>query len=177
MERKPIEIEDVTLQIYRFLDKDWLLLSSGNFATGKFNAMTISWGSLGVIWNKPFIQVVVRPQRYTFEFLESFNTFTVCAFPRRYHAALSLLGTKSGRDGNKIAESGLTPCAAGHVQAPAYVEAGLVIECRKMYWQDLDPDHFIDPAIQKNYPQNDYHRAYFGEILAVEGTDAYKKVS
>lgn len=145
----------------------WLLLTAGDFATGAFNAMTVSWGSLGVMWSKPFAQVVVRPQRYTFEFIEQYPTFTLCAFPREYRLALSKLGSTSGRDGDKIAASGLTPITAAVAAAPIYAEASLAIECRKLYWQDLDPAHFLDPAIQANYPQNDYHRAYFGEILAV----------
>lgn len=175
MDRQPIAIEEFSAPFYRFFELDWLLLTSGDFSTGNYNAMTISWGSLGVIWNRPFVQVVVRPQRYTYEFIERYDTFTVCAFPRQYHQALSLLGVKSGRDSNKITEAGLTPCAVPHVQAPAFVEASLVFECRKIYWHDFDPARFLDPAIHKNYPIKDYHRSYYGEILAVEGTGEYRK--
>lgn len=177
MERKPIAIEEFNLNAYSFFEKDWLLLTSGDFAEGKFNAMTISWGSLGVMWGRPFAQVVVRPHRYTFAFMEHYPTFTLCAFPRQFRRALSLLGTKSGRDGDKIAESGLTPTAASRIPAPAYAEAGLVLECRKIYWQDYDPGHFLDPEIAGNYPQQDYHRVYFGEILAVTGTDLYRRAA
>jgi flavin reductase (DIM6/NTAB) family NADH-FMN oxidoreductase RutF len=88
--------------------------------------------------------------------------------------ALKLLGTKSGRDGDKIAESGLTPCAATTVAAPAFAQAELVIECRKMYWQDMDPTHFLDAGIAENYAAKDYHRIYWGEIVAVTGTDAFQ---
>lgn len=175
MERKTIAIEDFNINAYSFFEKDWLLLSSGDFSDGKYNAMTISWGSLGVMWGRPFAQVVVRPQRHTFAFMERYDTFTLCAFSRQYRRALNLLGTKSGRDGDKIAESGLTPTAASLVQAPAYAEASLVLECRKIYWQDYDPAHFLDPEIARNYPQNDYHRVYFGEILAVTGADFYRR--
>jgi flavin reductase (DIM6/NTAB) family NADH-FMN oxidoreductase RutF len=174
MERKPIAIENFTTQGYRFFEIDWLLLSSGDFSAGKYNAMTISWGSLGVMWNRPFAQVVVRPQRYTFEFMERYDTFTLSAFPRQYHQALSLLGTKSGRDGDKISKAGLTAVASTCVAAPAYAEASVVLECRKIYWQDYDPAHFLDPSIARNYPAQDYHRVYYGEILAVVGTDAYR---
>jgi len=175
MERKPIDINDVILQFYRFLEVDWLLLTSGDFAAGKYNSMTISWGTLGVMWGRPIAHVVVRPVRYTFDFMERYDTFTLCAFPKKYHSALSLLGSKSGRDGNKIAEAGLTPQAAACVQAPAFAEASLVLECRKIYWQDLNPEHFLDPAIEKLYAEKDYHRSYYGEILSVEGIDAYRK--
>jgi flavin reductase (DIM6/NTAB) family NADH-FMN oxidoreductase RutF len=135
--------------------------------------MTISWGSIGVMWNRPFVQVVVRPGRYTFEFTEKYDSFTLCAFPDQYHKALSLLGTKSGRDGDKIAEAGLSPQAAQCITSPGFAEAELVIECRKMYWQDFDPTHFVDPSLDKHYPIQDYHRAYFGEILAVSGSEKY----
>ena len=84
-----------------------------------------------------------------------------------------MLGAKSGRDIDKIAAAGLTHIPATCAAAPAYSEASLVIECRKVYWQDLDPAHFLDPAINRNYPRKDYHRAYFGEIIAVQGTQAY----
>ncbi len=173
MERKPIDIKDFTIQPYSFFEVDWLLLTSGNFAAQEYNAMTISWGSLGVMWGKPFAQVVVRPVRYTYEFMERHDSFTLCAFPARFHKSLSLLGTKSGRDGNKIAQAGLTPIAAQKVAAPAYDEAGLIIECRKIYWQDMDPAHFLSPETMKNYPSSDYHRIYFGEIVAIEGTEQY----
>lgn len=175
MERKPIDIKNFSVRAYGLFENQWLLLTSGDFASRDFNAMTVSWGSLGVIWNRPFAQVVVRPVRYTYEFIERYDTFTLCAFPKAYRPVLSMLGTKSGREGNKIAESGLTPLAASCVAAPVYLEAELVIECRKMYWQDLDPDHFLDSQIGRNYPNKDYHRAYFGEILAVEATGAYQR--
>ncbi len=135
--------------------------------------MTVAWGSFGVMWNKPFVQVVVRPTRYTFEFMNNFDTFTLTAFPEKYRKALSLLGTKSGRDGDKISEAGLTPIAAKKVAAPAFAEADLIIECKKIYWQDFDPAHFLDAKIEKNYPKKDYHRVYFGEIILIQATERY----
>jgi flavin reductase (DIM6/NTAB) family NADH-FMN oxidoreductase RutF len=173
MERNLIPLTNLTARPVGQWEPGWFLLTSGDFAAGKFNAMTVSWGSMGILWGKPFVQVVVRPQRYTFQFMEHYPTFTLCAFPPEYRTALNLLGTKSGRDGDKIAESGLTPVASGAVSAPAYAEAELILCCRKIYWQDLDPGHFLDPNIERNYPRHDYHRAYFGEIIAAFGTSAY----
>lgn len=175
MERKPIAIEDFTVKAYGLFESQWLLLTSGDFKSGHYNAMTISWGSLGVMWNKPFAQVVVRPVRYTFEFIQKYETFTLCAFPAAYRKALSLLGMKSGRDGDKINEAGLCAVQAKRVSAPAYAEAELVIECRKLYWQDLNPENFLDPGIAQHYPRKDYHRMVFGEIVAVEGSAQYAK--
>ncbi len=173
MERSPIAIDKLTIQAYGLFEVQWLLLTSGDFTARDYNAMTISWGSLGVMWNRPFAQVVVRPVRHTYNFMERYDSFTLCAFPKTYHRALSLLGTKSGRDGDKIAEAGLTPIASTCIAAPGYAEAELIIECRKIYWQDLDPSHFLSQQIERNYPQKDYHRVYFGEILAVQGSQPY----
>lgn len=164
-----ISINELKLKSLSIWDDQWFLLTSGSFAEKKFNCMTISWGSLGVMWNKPFFQVVVRPTRYTREFLQAYPDFTVCAFPAQYHKALEILGARSGRDGDKIARAGLTPCAASQVAAPAYVEANLVFECRKMYTEEFRPQAFLDPAIERNYPRHDYHTIYYGEILAISG--------
>ena len=166
---RQILFEDLSVKSHHLWDVQWLLLASGDLKKHQYNCMTVGWGSLGTMWNRPFAQVVVRPVRYTFGFMEKYDTFTLCAFPEKYHDALSLLGKKSGRDGDKIAEAGLTPVASIKVPAPCFAEAELVIECRKMYWSDIDPRHFLDPKIAKHYPKHDYHRAYFGEILAIRG--------
>lgn len=151
----------------------WLLLTSGDFEKNAFNTMTVGWGSLGVMWNKPFAQVVVRPTRYTYNFMEQYDTFTLCALPEKYRKALELLGSKSGKYGDKIAESGLQPIASTKISSPGFAEADLIIECQKIYWDDFKPDHFLDHRIHTNYPMKDYHRVYFGEILVVLGEDKY----
>ncbi len=173
MLRQAISFDRLLVRPYHLWLKQWLLLTAGDFAAGHFNSMTVAWGGMGAMWDKPFVQVVVRPVRYTYQFMERYDTFTLCAFPEAYRKALNLLGTKSGRDGDKIAEAGLTPIAATHVAAPAFAEADLIIECRTIYWDDLDPAHFLAPEIERNYPQKDYHRVYFGEIVAVFGDEAY----
>lgn len=169
MNRQPIPLEELVLRPYHLWDTQHLILTVGDFARNHFNAMTVGWGSLGVMWSMPFVQVVVRPTRYTYEFIERYDTFTLCAFPPEFASAVQLIGTKSGRDGNKIAEAGLTPIASTRVAAPSFAEAELVFECRKIYWDDLMPAHFLDPRIETKYPRQDYHRIYFGEILAVFG--------
>lgn len=162
----------------------WLLLASGvykpkqpgeeAFTPKPYNAMTISWASVGQIWNKLFFQVVVRPSRYTYELMEKDDGFTLSIFPQSQKPALKLLGSQSGRDGDKIAAAGLHPVASKLVSAPSFEEAELVVECEKIYWQDIDPGHFLDPDIEKQYAKGDYHRAYFGKIVAVRGIDAYR---
>jgi flavin reductase (DIM6/NTAB) family NADH-FMN oxidoreductase RutF len=176
-ERRPVRaaIDPAALQVkvHGLFANQWLLLTAGDFNSRRFNTMTIAWGSIGTMWNKPFVQVVVRPQRHTRKFMDEFETFTVCAFPTACRSALQLLGSKSGRDGNKILESGLTPAAATAVGAPVFAEATLAIECRKVYWQDMDPRGFASSSIAANYPVKDYHRIYFGEIVAIRGTGEY----
>ncbi len=152
----------------------WLLLTAGEYAAGKYNSMTVGWGSLGVMWGKPFAQIVVRPSRYTLEFIGRHETFTLCAFPAKYRDALMHLGTKSGRDEDKIAAAGLTPEASTCVAAPSFAEAELAIECRKIYWDNFKPANFLDPDIGKNYPLKDYHRVFYGEILAVSAAPGYR---
>ena len=168
---KPISIEDFSPKFYNLWDSQWLVLSAGDFSTGKYNAMTVSWGGLGSLWEKPFAQVFVRNTRHTFQFMNDFDTFTLCSLPKDKRKSLSILGAQSGRDGDKIAAAGLTPAAALCVSAPIYAEAELVIECKKMYWADFDPDHFLDAEIGEHYPLKDYHRCYYGEILAIRANE------
>lgn len=182
-----MELYDIPFDRFKFdpmiIKNRWLLLAAGDFKPGStvealkpkpYNAMTISWASVGQIWNKLFFQVVVRPSRYTYELLEKSEGFTLSVLPGALKPALNLLGSKSGRDGDKIAAAGLHPAASKLVSAPSFQEAELVVECKKIYWQDIDPAHFLDSSIEEHYPKNDYHRAYFGEILAVRGTEAYR---
>ena len=150
----------------------WLVLTSGTL--DDFNSMTVGWGATGGMWKRPFVQVVIRPSRHTFQYMEKYSTFTLCAFPESRKEALTILGTKSGRDSNKIAESGLTVMASEVVDAPAYQEAELILECRKIYWQDMNPENFLSESIKENYPQKDYHRIYYGEIVRAVGEVVYR---
>jgi flavin reductase (DIM6/NTAB) family NADH-FMN oxidoreductase RutF len=174
MAREQIPFYDFNLNILQAWDRGWYLLTAGDFATGDYNTMTVSWGAFGWLWNKPFVQVVVRPQRFTYPFMEKYPTFTLSAFAPSYRGALNLLGTKSGRDGDKIAEAGLTPQASHNVTAPGFAEAELVIECEKIYYDDLAPDHFLASFIAPNYRQ-DYHRVYYGEMKAIYGIEKYRR--
>ena len=171
------KIDPFSLSItpHNLFDVKSVLLTCGDLRTGHFNAMTIGWGAIGTMWSKPAAWVAVRPSRFTFEFMENYKDFTLTVFPESYSAALSLLGTKSGRDGDKIKESGLTPILSMSVGSPTYQEAELSIECQKIYWQDLQPSNFLDPTIFKSYSNQDYHRMYIGEILSIQGEEQYIK--
>ncbi|GAB4167622.1 MAG: flavin reductase [Calditrichia bacterium] len=166
--RETISVPAYREQIFHLFDKQWLLLTSGDFQTKQFNMMTISWGSMGIIWHKPFVMVLVRPTRYTYDFMEKYPTFTLTAFANDYKKVLQQMGTVSGRNMDKISNSGLTPEASAIVGAPTFKEAMLSIECKKIYADNLKPEFFLDSAIEKNYPEKDYHRFYFGEIVHLE---------
>ncbi len=175
MTRKPIPVEELVINPSRLWLSKWLLLTAGDLEKGDFNAMTVGWGTFGAMWNRPVAQAVVRPVRHTYGFMERYGEFTLTAFPEERRDALKLLGTKSGRDGDKIAESGLTPIPSTKVAAPGFEEAELIIECRTIYWHDFDPARFVEPAINDSYPEKDYHRSYLGEILAVHATDPWRR--
>lgn len=168
-----IDPRALTIQPHELFEFKSMLLTCGDFNKNNFNTMTIGWGSMGTMWNLPYVVVAVRPTRYTFKFMEKFEDFTVTAFPNAYQPALKLLGSQSGREGDKIGMTNLTPCPAQKVLSPSFVEAELSIECKKIYWQDLDPEHFLAKNIHNSYPRKDYHRIYYGEIVNILGTEAY----
>lgn len=146
---------------FKLINKDWMLITAGT--PDAFNAMTASWGGLGVLWERPVVFCFIRPTRYTYEFVERSPHFTLSFFGEQHRKALQFCGTHSGRDTDKIAGAGLTP-----VKESSFVyfeEARLVLACRKVYFQDISPEKFLDPSIDEMYPQKDYHRMYVGEIV------------
>lgn len=174
MQRKEISLDDFIAQPYNLFSQKWFLLTSGDFKSRHYNTMTIEWGSIGKVWGIPLVQVFVRPSRYTFEFLQKYDSFTLSCLPEEYRKALLLLGSKSGRDGDKIAEAGLTPIPASRVNSPVFAEAELTIECQKMYWDDVVPEQMSDEeAISRFANIPDPHRIYFGRILSIQGTNQY----
>jgi len=147
---------------FRLFDHDWTLITAGTRKS--FNTMTASWGGLGIIWNKRVAFIFVRPTRYTYEFIEKSDRFTLSFLPEQHRKALAFCGSKSGRDVDKIAATGLSPVfdASGAVY---FEQARLVMICRKVYLQDLAPRQFLDKQVLKFYPKRDFHRMYFGEIV------------
>lgn len=162
---KPIEIDNFNLDVIDIWKNRWFALLSGN--EKDYNSMTVAWGSIGFMWKKPFVQIVVRPTRYTYELTEKYETFSLNAFSNGLKPALTLFGSKTGRDTDKIKESGLTLQHSDVIDTPYFQEAELVIECKKIYFDDFKPEHFLDSNINKLYPQKDYHRIYFGEIINI----------
>jgi len=174
MNREEIGVKQFRLPIFEALGGRWMLLTAGTLAQKGHNSMTVSWGGLGVLWDKPIAVVVVRPTRYTYRFMEQAESFTLSAFGPEYRDALMLCGTKSGRDMDKLKAAGLTPIPSSRIPAPGIAQAELILECRKIYSDDVRPERFLSPDIQGHYPKKDYHRFYLGEILAIQGTPAYR---
>ncbi len=142
------------------INNQWMLITAGK---EKVNTMTASWGGLGIMWNKEVATCFIRPQRYTFEFVENEEYFSLCFFGSGQREALKLCGTLSGRDCDKIAQAGLH-VVKGEL-APYFEEAETVLICRKIYKDRIKPEGFIDPSIEKNYANGDYHYVYMGEIV------------
>ncbi len=168
-----IKPDQFKVQINELWLNKWFLLTSGDFEKYRYNTMTIAWGYFGIMWSKPMAVVAVRPTRFTYEFMEKYDTFTLTAFDKKFKKDLNFLGTKSGRDGDKIAETQLTVIPSQVVAAPSFKEAELIVECKKAYWDDFKPGNFLDPDIEKKYPIKDYHRMYFGEIISIIGEEKY----
>ena len=149
--------------VFSLIGENWMLITAGT--AERCNTMTASWGGLGVLWGKNVATCYVRPQRYTREFLERENYFTLSFFGPEYRRELSLCGSKSGRDVDKVKECNFT-VRQTQCGAPYFDQARLVLVCRKLYWQDMDPTHFLDGEIDRRwYPEKDYHRIYIGEIV------------
>lgn len=163
MSFEKIDICSVKDNFTKMIRDDWALLTAGT--RDNFNTMTVSWGMSGELWGKDVVAVFVRPQRYTFEFMESNDEFTLSFFGGEYKKALAFCGSKSGRDHDKAKECAITPLPLG--PATAFDEAELVIRCKKIAASDMSPDSFLDPEIAKNYPNRDYHRVYIGEVTEV----------
>lgn len=157
--------KEITDNMVKLIGDQWMLVTAGDSA--RFNTMTASWGGIGYLWNKPVVFIFIRPQRYTFGFIEEQEHFTLSFFTEQYREALKLCGTTSGRDGNKVEKAGLTPriTSAGNV---AFEEARLILECRKLYADFMNPAAFIDPTIvEGTYPGKDFHKVYVAEIVNV----------
>ena len=148
--------------VFSLIGDRWMLITAGT--QEKCNTMTASWGGLGVLWGKPVATVYIRPQRYTMEFVEGSEFFTLAFFGEEYRKALALCGSQSGRDVDKVKACGFT-VAEAEGGAPYFAQAELVLVCKKAYWQDMDPAHFLDPEIETHYAQRDYHRIFIGEIV------------
>lgn len=157
-------IDNLTLNPFNKIGKDWMLLTAKY--NDKINTMTASWGGLGFMWGKNVAFTVIRPQRYTKEFIDNSDNFSICFFDENYKKTLSYLGSVSGRNENKIEKSNLTVTNFNNV--PIFEESNLIFICKKLYRQDLKYTSFIEKDIDNIWYKNkDYHSLYISEIINV----------
>lgn len=146
-------------------------LTKGAFLTTKngddINTMTIGWGSIGYIWNRPVLMVAVRYSRYTYELIEKSKEFTVSVpLEKNMKKELLICGTKSGRDIDKFKECNLTVGKGQYISTPIVNECELHYECKVVHQQTIEPALLDQSIREKNYADNDFHVMYYGEIVA-----------
>ncbi len=154
---------EFTTDILSVFDKKWALLTAGD--SDKFNTMTISWGGLGTIWGKPVATVYVRTSRYTHDFMDANDFFTVSFYPEEFKQILGVLGSKSGRDMDKMKRSGLTPVQTG--ESMSFKEAEITLICRKLFRQQLDVASIPEDVAKAMYEGQAPHDMYIGEIVEI----------
>lgn len=163
MSFREIDLTNYDANPFEKIGRDWMLITAGN--REKFNTMTASWGGMGVLWNKNVAFTFIRPSRYTFEFTEREDYFSLCFFPEDYRKELTYCGRNSGRDVDKVRETGLTPTFIDGV--PAFEEASMVLICKKLYAQPMGKEFVNDgDAVFPQYGENEpYHTMYVGQIV------------
>ena len=146
------------------------ILSKGAFLTtkvgDKVNSMTIAWGSIGFMWNKPIFMAMVRPQRYTYDLIESSSEFTVTIPYENVKEAVAFLGTKSGRDMNKLSHLGIDTIKGQKIDTPVLNMKGMHFECKIVYKTKMTNENLDSDIDKTKYPAKDYHTLYFGEIVS-----------
>ncbi|MBQ2817543.1 MAG: flavin reductase family protein [Clostridia bacterium] len=161
---KEISIRSLKCNPVDIFDKKWALVTAGSGEN--VNTMTISWGSIGELWGKPVAFTFIRPQRYTKQFVDNNDSYSLCFFTEDWRRQLSYLGTVSGKDENKIEKAGLTVEFIDGT--PVFKEAELIMICKKLYKQDLNGESFLDKALDSSvYPTKDYHTMYVSDIVKV----------
>jgi flavin reductase (DIM6/NTAB) family NADH-FMN oxidoreductase RutF len=166
MNKVQVRYSDYFAQTIQRMREDGLLLASMG-TDGKANVMTIGWGTIGCIWSRPVFIVLVRPSRYTYSRLEQVSDFTVNVPPPELAAAASYCGSASGRQHDKFQEAQLTPIPSREVRSPVIKECVIHYECRTLHRNDLVPEALAQAVREEFYPKGDFHRVFFGEIVAV----------
>ncbi len=160
---QPYPIEELEFNPFEKIGKDWGLVSAGS--KQKANTMTVSWGGLGVLWGKNVVFIFIRDSRYTKEFIDAGDFFSVSFMDKNYRDALNYCGSHSGRDEDKVANAGLT-WAYKH-SIPYIDEGNFILLCQKLAAMKITDDSFISPEIKKWYADGDMHTMYVGEILEI----------
>ena len=154
---------EFTTDILSVFDKKWALLTAGT--KDNFNAMTISWGGAGTLWGKPVVTTYVRTSRYTHEYMDSNDYFTISFYPEDKKSILGVFGSKSGRDIDKMNYEGLTAKEAG--ESISFEEAELTLVCKKLFKQQLDEKNMPEDVIKSYYEGDAPHDMYIGEVVEI----------
>lgn len=161
-----IEVSQLTENFFEAIGKEWMIVTSGNME--HYNMMTASWGGIGWLWNKPVAFVFIRPERYTFEFTEKTDRMTLSFLGKNEEARAiyNLCGSQSGKDMDKMKESGLTPLKINEKGDISYTQARLTFACKKLYADDLNSQKFVEPALNERWygKAGGYHKMYIVEI-------------
>ena len=161
---KEVKIEELQFNPFTKISKEWMLVTAGN--EEKHNTMTASWGGFGIMWAMNVATAYIRPQRYTKEFVDREEAFTISVLGEDYRKVLNYCGTVSGKGIDKITEAGLTPYFVDGTAGSQ--EADLIMVCKKMYHDTIKPECFDEAEHDtKWYPQKDYHTMYIAEIQKV----------
>ena len=153
-------MEKVSINPFTKFAKDWALVTAGT--KEKFNSMTIAWGGMGTLWRVPVLQIFIRPNRYTFKFLEENDYFTVSFYDKKYKKALGIMGSKSGKDFDKVQLTGLTPKFLEN--GITYEEATETYVCKKIYMNEMDKSKFPE-NVGDMYKDEPAHYVIFGELV------------
>ncbi len=168
---KKIDPRLIERNVFNLIGNKWLLITAGT--AERCNTMTASWGGIGVIWGVNAATCYIRPHRYTKEFVDREDYFTLSFFTDKYKKALALCGSKSGRDIDKVKACGFTVQTARY-GAPYFAEAELVLVCKKLFSQPLDSERMPDYVKERWYPEKDYHTMYIGEVEEVFQDEDFK---
>ena len=159
---QPYPMDLLEMNPFTKFGKEWALVTAGSKT--KCNTMTISWGGVGVLWNKNVVYIFVRESRYTKDFLDNGDFFSLSFLDDTYRDALNYCGSHSGRNEDKFEKAGFTPAFRHSIPYPD--EANLVLLCRKMAAVPMPEESFTDKSIMINfYKDNDMHMMYVGEII------------
>ncbi len=143
------------------------LLLAATKRSGASNVMTIGWGTLGIIWGRKIFVVLVRPSRYTYQFIEDSGEFTVNVPTREMSEWVAFCGAKSGRDVDKFAAYRMSVSPGQRIRAVTIDACPLVYECKVVHYNEVLPPHLSPEIVAGSYPRGDFHRIYYGEIQGV----------
>lgn len=158
---KELDLLEASINPFKLIGNDSFLVTSGS--EQDFNTMTASWGNLGVMWGKNIFTAMVRPTRHTYKYMEESDYYSISFFDKEYKEILKFCGANSGRDCDKVKETGLIPMFTDEV--PYFEQAKLVLICKKIYRSTVNEERFIDNSLFDFYKTDTYHVAFIGEII------------